>query len=292
MPLRMFEDFSRSTSSLNRIDLDEMQIEENRLRTFNEKWPHNFITGKELAKAGFFFTKVGDCVRCAFCGVTVGKWEPHDDAFEEHKKWEPRCRFVQGIDRKNVPLRRIEIDDCGHSNSRRTEEEIKPKYKYPFYSDISARLDSFKEWPINLKQRPEDLANAGLFYTGNGDHTICFHCGEGLRRWEENDIPWVEHANFFPDCPYVIAMKYKERLGTVDSQTTQQKPIENASEPSDESAAPEIDDNIVCTLCYSQKRSVLFLPCKHLLSCGQCSTRLDSCPLCRSKLEGCIKVQL
>jgi hypothetical protein len=43
--------------------------------------------------------------------------------------------------------------------------------------------------------------------TGKEDHTICFHCGKGLKGWEEKDEPWSEHAVWFPTCLYVIHIK-------------------------------------------------------------------------------------
>jgi baculoviral IAP repeat-containing protein 2/3 len=35
----------------------------------------------------------------------------------------------------------------------------------------------------------------------------CFHCDGGLRLWEKTDIPWQEHARWFPDCGFVLLIK-------------------------------------------------------------------------------------
>jgi hypothetical protein len=40
------------------------------------------------------------------------------------------------------------------------------KPKYPKYAIRATRLDSFKMWPRNMKQSPEELALAGFFFTG------------------------------------------------------------------------------------------------------------------------------
>jgi hypothetical protein len=42
---------------------------------------------------------------------------------------------------------------------------------------------------------------------GKGDQAVCFHCGGGLRDWEETDDPWVEHAVWFPKCMHVVLIK-------------------------------------------------------------------------------------
>jgi hypothetical protein len=41
------------------------------------------------------------------------------------------------------------------------------KPKYPKYAIRATRLDSFKMWPRNMKQSPEELALAGFFFTDN-----------------------------------------------------------------------------------------------------------------------------
>jgi len=40
------------------------------------------MDANELAAAGFYFTNWSDVVRCAFCGVQVGRSEEGDDALK------------------------------------------------------------------------------------------------------------------------------------------------------------------------------------------------------------------
>jgi hypothetical protein len=42
---------------------------------------------------------------------------------------------------------------------------------------------------------------------GSRDQVRCFHCGGGLRNWEENDDAWIEHARWFPKCGYIILVR-------------------------------------------------------------------------------------
>ena len=42
---------------------------------------------------------------------------------------------------------------------------------------------------------------------GVHDHVKCFHCDGGLRNWEPSDDPWLEHAQWFPRCGYLILVK-------------------------------------------------------------------------------------
>ncbi|XP_071443990.1 death-associated inhibitor of apoptosis 1-like isoform X2 [Hetaerina americana] len=98
---------------------------------------------------------------------------------------------------------------------------------HPDYCTEAARLSSYSLWPVAMKQKPNDLAEAGFYYTGNGDQTICFHCGGGLRDWAEDDDPWIEHAKWFSRCPFVNLVKGSDFV----SQVTRTRPaILNAEE--------------------------------------------------------------
>ena len=46
-----------------------------------------------------------------------------------------------------------------------------------------------------------------------------------------------------------------------------------------------LEDAETCTVCLVEKRGVLFLPCGHLVCCGECSERVDECPMCRKVIR-------
>lgn len=70
---------------------------EERLKSFT-KWPPQMSPRPdELAHAGFFYSGSSDYVYCFHCGVALKNWEMTDNAFEEHKKWSPKCKFLQMI---------------------------------------------------------------------------------------------------------------------------------------------------------------------------------------------------
>ncbi|KAL3882668.1 hypothetical protein ACJMK2_028985 [Sinanodonta woodiana] len=77
------------------------------------------------------------------------------------------------------------------------------KPKYPYYSMLTSRLESFRGWPSYVKQKPTDLAVAGFYYVGVDDCVRCFFCGGGLKSWEEGDDTWEEHARWYPECAFL-----------------------------------------------------------------------------------------
>ncbi|KAH3724400.1 hypothetical protein DPMN_050217 [Dreissena polymorpha] len=49
----------------------------------------------ELATVGLYYIGNADCVRCFFCGILLRRFEPDDEAWTEHVRWNPSCTFVQ-----------------------------------------------------------------------------------------------------------------------------------------------------------------------------------------------------
>lgn len=179
-----------------------MRTEAHRLSTFKD-WPCSFLKPAELAKAGFYYTNKADIVKCAYCAVEIGEWEQGDNIITEHKKWSPYCIFLKNTMPSNAQFNDGE-DTCGkygieikpnsipergicNTSGANLHGLVIPQSKgptYPNYAIYDNRLLSFAEWPRSMKQKPADLADAGFFYTGKGDQTLCFQCGGGLKDWE------------------------------------------------------------------------------------------------------------
>ncbi|XP_049297774.1 death-associated inhibitor of apoptosis 1 [Anopheles funestus] len=84
-------------------------IEENRLRTFG-RWPVSFISPNVLARYGFYYVGTDDTVKCYFCRVEIGLWEPQDDVIQEHLRWSPFCPLLKKRPTNNVPLNANYLD--------------------------------------------------------------------------------------------------------------------------------------------------------------------------------------
>lgn len=66
-----------------------------RLDTFH-KWPKALAQRPaELSRAGFFYTGVGDVVKCPFCNIKLSNWMSDDKAWNEHKKFSEHCDFIK-----------------------------------------------------------------------------------------------------------------------------------------------------------------------------------------------------
>ncbi|KAK3576359.1 hypothetical protein CHS0354_039295 [Potamilus streckersoni] len=85
----------------------------------------------------------------------------------------------------------------------------------PQYQAYHVRLSTFTRWPSNMTQKPEQIAQAGFYYTGLQDVVRCFACDGGLKNWDPEDDPWIEQARWFPQCPFVQKVKGQEFVNLV-----------------------------------------------------------------------------
>lgn len=93
------ESFVRSESSLSVPYYTEV----NRLESFRN-WSVPFISKAELARYGFYYVGPNDMVKCYFCRVEIGLWEPNDNVLSEHLRWSPYCALLRKRQTNNVPI--------------------------------------------------------------------------------------------------------------------------------------------------------------------------------------------
>ena len=64
-------------------------------------------------------------------------------------------------------------------------------------------------------------------------------------------------------------------------------------EEHDEKAGEGDSERLVCAICFSHRRNVVFMPCRHILTCNTCALRLESgnCPYCGQKVDSATNVR-
>jgi E3 ubiquitin-protein ligase XIAP len=275
-----------------------------------------------LAKYGFYWTGSTDNCRCAFCRLEVRGWEEGDRADAEHRRWNPNCVFMNNRSVGNVLIGR-ELSE--HSLSRSVETtssySINPfahsenskyglKYpkstaqvpvetlgvtpinppRHPNFMSTAKREESFKLWPLGMSQKPNQLVEAGFYYTGNGDRVICFQCGGGLKDWARNDTPWEEHAKWFSRCPYLLLKKGKDFVDQIHRDQKIEMPVEAfleamtpisyAHEQEADPSKTAIAGRLLCLLCHERAVETVNLPCGHMVACEACIEQQHACKRC------------
>lgn len=49
----------------------------------------------------------------------------------------------------------------------------------------------------------EDLAQAGLFFTGCSDNVACIYCDTIIHKWVPGDVPILDHFKYSPRCLFL-----------------------------------------------------------------------------------------
>lgn len=157
--------------------------------------------------------------------------------------------------------------------------------KYANYSDLETRRETYSNWVRSMKQNPQECAEAGFFYINRGDKLVCYHCGIGIKNWEDTDNPWEEHLRWSPDCYHA------KNIGRVNVQNME---AQNPSAP----AGPIIFNNNTvqvpssgqvvpkCLKCGENKPDIIVLPCLHLNICNNCYPSVPTCLTCHKDRKG------
>lgn len=76
------------------LSTDRYKQSQTRLDSYVD-WPDDIpVSINELVRAGWFYTGVGDRVKCPWCHGCVYNWEVGDTALGEHKRHFPSCVFI------------------------------------------------------------------------------------------------------------------------------------------------------------------------------------------------------
>ncbi|KAK7503143.1 hypothetical protein BaRGS_00005769, partial [Batillaria attramentaria] len=210
------------------------------------------------------------------------------------------------------------IASCRHtsvsSQAEQQERRVARFERCGIFSKIATRPDlvmsadresTFRGWPHLETHPPSIMAEAGFYYTGDTDGVRCFCCGTGVKTWESNDVPWIEHGRWFPSCDFLRLCQGQSFVDAIQTlhcaDNTKAHPeksgggaiaLQNAcsmetSEHSSDIRVPQAVSSEVpagvfdpdrepqqgsilpCMHCKTRMREVL-LPCGHRNLCNQC----------------------
>ncbi|CAL4107191.1 unnamed protein product, partial [Meganyctiphanes norvegica] len=129
---------------------------------------------------------------------------------------------------------------------------------------------------------------------GLSDHVTCFHCGNGIRNWQSDAVPSVEHARHFPQCSFVMLKAEKTPSKEVNIVVPEEgKHLKNKNIIQDNTLnsteCEKLEDIRLCKICMDTELEVVFLPCAHMATCSSCALTQTHCPICRAQINHIIK---
>ncbi|KAK3100519.1 hypothetical protein FSP39_021218 [Pinctada imbricata] len=115
-----------------------------------------------------------------------------------------------------------------HSKTTPSKDALQPlgisieKPKYPQFAVLGSRISSFENWPKSSTHNSEEMPRAGFIYEGTSDFTRCFFCAGGLRDWELEDNPWIEHARWYPNCTFIRQCRGEDFINLIKQENIQE----------------------------------------------------------------------
>lgn len=196
-------------------------------------------------------------------------------------------------------------------NQRRCENNkwvvYHPNYKK--YSEFAKRLTTFALWPLALRKinNAENLSECGFIYTNVSDELKCFSCAHVFSNWIGQDA-WETHAFYSPFCKYLLLAKGKKYVNECQIKMTkffsldendenrtsdELKATKNDKEETEkstiESSINDVEFNKLCSICFDEVVTSIFIPCGHITCCFKCAAAMDNCPICREEFTGVYK---
>ncbi|MDP0563024.1 MAG: RING-HC finger protein [Candidatus Endonucleobacter sp. (ex Gigantidas childressi)] len=274
----------------------------------NWPWQEALQTPQDLAEAGYFYTGVGDVVRCFFCDIGLAEWGSHDLPWQEHARHASDCWFLKTTKGQQY------VDEV----QKIWKTIYDPKHK--FFENEQNRLNSFDHWRTDIEQTPQMLADAGFYCVKEKDLVRCHYCDGGVRNWEPGYDPWEQHAEYFGLCKFLMKVKGLNYIKGIQNAARQRVLAENMegqqaqqiiggnrarssaniwrvqNEPV-ETQAPNMEqlkeenkklkEGMECMKCKNNKAVMLFKECGHRVLCEPCSDNVKNCPVpeCNKKIK-------
>ncbi|KAK3600092.1 hypothetical protein CHS0354_002929 [Potamilus streckersoni] len=94
----------------------------------------------------------------------------------------------------------------------------------------------------------------------------------------EITIPQLEEE----DMENYITKQLLDNEHEIEEATTKHQSSTNAEATQE---VQELRDDAICKICFSGKKSMMFMPCNHLATCVSCGIALQQCPVCRALIE-------
>ncbi|XP_060831107.1 E3 ubiquitin-protein ligase XIAP-like [Bombus pascuorum] len=95
-----------------------------------------------------------------------------------------------------LPMQTIDPMSSVPSTSRGIQEQDDLRFE-------TARLSTFRNWPVHLAIPPTILAAAGFFYTGISNKVKCFVCQVEINYSPQHLIPMRVHKAYSPECKFI-----------------------------------------------------------------------------------------
>ncbi|XP_068006491.1 baculoviral IAP repeat-containing protein 7 [Melanerpes formicivorus] len=277
---------SEETALPNEPEYPEMATEEMRLSTF-QNWPqYTDMPPEQLARAGFYYTGQDDVVRCFHCDGGVRSWSFGDDPWREHAKWYPECEFL-------LQARGSEYVNSVQDSFSSTLLSPRDPWDQTEH-DSSASQDP--PGNLELQELPQDVSDVVQNVLQMGfEPVLVFKMI--ANKYLLTGTFYLSESELISDLlqpeesrGYTGAVQ-REAETSVAGEEMQPVQLKESDEyqMSTEEQLRRLQEEKMCKVCMDRDVSVVFVPCGHLVACGECALNLRLCPICRAVIQGSVR---
>ncbi|XP_052239374.1 E3 ubiquitin-protein ligase XIAP-like isoform X2 [Dreissena polymorpha] len=259
-----------------------MAIKSVREQSFTGNWPNTSkYSPVQLTDGGFFFTGLGDCVRCFFCGIGLRHWDKEDDMWVEHARWSQNRTFlIQKKGQNFVDLVQLAVEQLVD-----TDLSSNTLYKNLVSEAAQKVLDQSEYTPQQIKQ-------AIVYMLAINSNTIVTVTSLQQKVAEQinvcdTNIQRNDELGNAPEPPARNSLVNNE--SSIGGHSTMNE-ISDLKDPEDIKQENEkLKEQSFCKVCLDDIVSIVFLPCGHLVTCADCAPALRKCPICRADIKGTVR---
>ncbi|XP_053486920.1 E3 ubiquitin-protein ligase XIAP isoform X2 [Ictalurus furcatus] len=316
-------DWSAMSTQLNSVQAfphpECMKSEDARLKTFSN-WPSwSPVQPHDLVQAGMFYVpesnRQEDRVQCFCCAGMLVNWEEGDDPWQEHARVYPDCLFILGHDVGNIPSTQPRQRSSAHNSSMESFEERLESFRdrvHPINPERLARAGfssigdrdcvvcfkcggRLKNWQPDedpweehakhypgcsflLAEKGQEFINSVQLRTPGRSSSNGFFSRERasnvLQSESREDYSTVE------DLVVDITVGVFDSDSDMCRDTLNEDPLKKLE---------KLQREKLCKVCMDSDIAIVFIPCKHLVTCKKCSEPLCKCPICCADITQKIK---
>lgn len=154
------------------------------------------------------------------------------------------------------------------------------------------RLNTFHNWNVSFIDK-RTLAMLGFYSMNRSDLVKCYFCHVEIGMWEEGDDVLADHIRWSPRCDFIqrkqtnnVAIDtelLEKALQNITPPPIDKFPIKRSTTTTEGTIEDANNDEMICIICFTNKRNIVLLPCGHITTCAMCTNRIKSfkCPICR-----------
>jgi len=163
---------------------------------------------------------------------------------------------------------------------------------FPFYSRFPicnqekitsmSRFMSFENGGVSQhfnNKYIESLVESGFYFCDVSATLKCYLCGLEVRNFEIIKNPFEFHFRLNSSCSHIVLAKGPNFIDNLKNNLLKNFAESNSIKVLDKSS------DFLCTVCKTNGPEILILPCKHFTTCGECTSNLFLCPICRSTIK-------